>query len=567
MNRLEFLKKIKLPKIVGHPTRGQLIFWGVTVVLAIGTFIFARGFTACWQLTNLPGRPPATCTNSSTNPDNNFQVDKNGTPVAANLPPTPIIVPEGALPPAWDGASRINILFLGLDARDLIVNEGPPRTDTMMLFTIDPVSKTAGMLSIPRDMWVNIPGFGYSRINTAYPSGEGNQLPGGGPGLAMKTVSQFIGVPVDYYVQVDFSTFAKFIDYLGGIDVYVEQNLTLDLTGSGYDKVGSLATNDKVSVLGKNDAGRFMLVEYQGGKGWIIYSALKADGIETLPVVTNNQGGLPSGSGLPGVIVKPTDVRAVPGDPNHIRVTCCGYRLMGGDIALAYARDRHTQDGDVDRAKRQQQVIFAIQKKIFDPAVFPGLITQGPAIYQEFSTGIHTNMSLEDALKLAVLGKDISRESIKSGVIDTSMVTFDTVVLGGQPASIIKPIMDKVRILRDQIFTTSGPTSPIAQGDPISLMRAEEARIRILDGTFTPGMDQRAGTFFQSQGMGVTEVGQASDVYSSTVVIVYGPKLYTLRYLQSTFVITSNQIRFSPDPNSTVDIEIRLGSDIASRIP
>jgi anionic cell wall polymer biosynthesis LytR-Cps2A-Psr (LCP) family protein len=48
-------------------------------------------------------------------------------------------------------------------------------------------------------MWVNIPGFGYSRINTAYSSGEGAQFPGGGPGLAMKTVEQLLGVPVDYY--------------------------------------------------------------------------------------------------------------------------------------------------------------------------------------------------------------------------------------------------------------------------------------------------------------------------------------------------------------------------------
>jgi len=98
-------------------------------------------------------------------------------------------------------------------------------------------------------------------------------------------------------------------------------------------------------------------------------------------------------------------------------------------------------------------------------------------------------------------------------------------------------------------------------------MRAEEARVRVLDGTFTAGLDQRAGSFFQSQGMNVTEVGQADNVYSSTVIVVYGPKVYTLRYLQSVYGIASNQIRFSPDPASTVDIEIRLGSDIAGSIP
>jgi LCP family protein required for cell wall assembly len=566
MKRLEFLKKIKFPKI-GRPTTRQLIFWGLSFAFAFGVFVFVRGFTACWSVTNLPGSPPSTCSNSSANPEDVFTVNPEGTPLA--VPPTPVIAAPEVLPPAWDGASRINILFIGLDYRDWVANEGPPRSDTMILFTVDPISKTAGMLSIPRDMWVNIPGHGYSRINTAYSLGEGNQLIGGGPGLAMKTVEQFIGVPVHYYAQVDFGTFADLIDYLGGIDVYVDQNLTLDLVGPGYDQLGKFNPNDTVTVVGKNSNGRFVQIEYAAGpngRGWILSKAVQADGKDTLPVVGETEGSN-SGSRLAGIITQPTDVRAVPGDPNHVRVTCCGYRLMGGDVALAYARTRKTEGGDVDRAKRQQQVIFAIQKKIFDPAVFPGLIAQAPALYQQLASGIHTNMGLEDAIKLAILGKDISRQSIKTGVIDTSMVTLDSVVLGGQDASILKPVMDKIRVLRDEIFTTSGPTSPIAQGDPASLMRAEEARVRILDGTFTPGLDQRAGTFFQSQGMTVTEVGTASEVYNSTIVVVYGPKVYTMRYLQSTFGISHNQIRFNPDPASTVDIEIRLGSDIAGRIP
>ena len=98
---------------------------------------------------------------------------------------------------------------------------------------------------------------------------------------------------------------------------------------------------------------------------------------------------------------------------------------------LAYARNRHTSVGDFDRAKRQQEVVLALQKKVFDPEVFPSLIAKAPQMYQELSYGIHTNMPFEDALKLAVLAKDISRDSIKSGVIDTTMVTFDNVTLGG----------------------------------------------------------------------------------------------------------------------------------------
>lgn len=486
MKNFEFLKKIKLPDF-RKLSIGQIIFWVAALALAVFAFVFVRGLTDCWDITQLPGRQLADCKGAS-----NVVTDytpKPGETVIAP-PATPVAeAPALELPPAWDGASRINILFIGIDARD-VGQDGPPRSDTLMLLTIDPVSKTAGMLSIPRDMWVNIPGFGYSRINTAYSSGEGSKLPGGGPGLAMKTVSQFLGVPVDYYAQVDFDVFTILVDHIigrfGCIEVFPNEDMILDPIGSGTD---------------------------------------------------------------------------------HMRLTTGGGRnLCQGWKVLAYARNRHTSGGDFDRAARQQEVILALQKKIFDPAAFPVLIKDAHALYDELSSGIHTNMSFQDAIKLAILAKDINPSSIKKGVIDTTMITFDNVVLGGQPASIMKPISDKIRVLRDEIFTTSGPTSPIAQGDPATLMRTEEARVRVLDGTFTPGMDQRAGAFFQSQGVSVTEIGTATEAYSQTVVIVYGPKLYTLRYLQS-LGISNSQIRFSPDPASTVDIEIRVGSDLAGSIP
>jgi LCP family protein required for cell wall assembly len=486
MNKFDFLQKIKFPKF-SFSLIGKILFWVVTLGLAVATFFYARSFTACWNVTGLPGLAPASCGTSSAVE----QFNPDGTPIApeeAVVPAAPpVSAPELELPPAWDGASRINILFIGLDYREWQENEGPPRSDTMIMFTIDPITKTAGMLSIPRDLWVNIPnGFGYSRINTAYPSGEGAQLPGGGPGLAMKTVEQLLGVPVHYYAQIDFGTFVDLVDMLGCITVVPEERLVLDPVGSG---------------------------------------------------------------------------------PDHVVITPGGERELCGWKVLSYARTRKTQGGDTDRSRRQQQVIFALQQKIFDPENFPSLIAQAPQMYTQLQSGIHTNMPFEDAIKLAMLGKDIAPSSIKTGIIDTTMVTFENTVLAGQAASVMKPIADKVRILRDEIFTSNGPLSPIAQGDVVSLMRSEEARVRIADGTFTPGLDQRAGAFFQSQGMSVTEVGPADTVYATTTVIVYGPKLYTMRYLQNTFGISHTQIRFNPDPASTVDIEIRLGSDLAGVIP
>jgi polyisoprenyl-teichoic acid--peptidoglycan teichoic acid transferase len=154
-------------------------------------------------------------------------------PLAPGESPTlePSFATKGPEPKPWDGASRVNILLMGLDYRDWEAGEGPPRTDTMILLTVDPLTKTAGMLNVPRDLWVNIPNVGYERINTAYRMGEVLRLPGGGPGLSILTVEQLLGVPVNFYVQLDFFAFEKFIDEIGGIEVEVPEEITVDPLG------------------------------------------------------------------------------------------------------------------------------------------------------------------------------------------------------------------------------------------------------------------------------------------------------------------------------------------------
>ena len=142
MKNMNFFKNIKF----GRPSIGQIIFWVVTVALAVGGFFFARNLVTCWRITPLPGSPPSTCGTVTGGLDVPTLNDQ-GTPVP-NMEelPTPIVIPETSdLPPAWDGASRITILIIGLDYRDWLANEGPPRSDTMILLTIDPLTKTAGM--------------------------------------------------------------------------------------------------------------------------------------------------------------------------------------------------------------------------------------------------------------------------------------------------------------------------------------------------------------------------------------------------------------------------------------
>jgi LCP family protein required for cell wall assembly len=478
---------MKFPKITfKRPSVGGIIFWVIALGLGVATLIFARGFLACWTITNLPGIPPASCSGAGTSDTPQF--NPQGTPIATALVPTEeVVAPADVPPPTWDGGSRVNVLFIGLDYRDWQTGE-IPRSDTMILFTIDPVSKTAGMLSIPRDMWVNIPGFGYGRINTAFYLGAAYKLPGGGPGLAMKTVEQFLGVPVNYYGQVDFSTFVNMIDIIGGIDVQVKERLVLDPVGEGMDKV----------------------------------------------------------------VITP------------------GYRHLVGWKALAYARIRKTEGGggDVDRAQRQQDVIFAIMKKVFSPDYFPTFIKQATSLYGEMSTGIHTNLSFDDGLRLAGLLQGIPPESIKTGVINYDMVIMETTTLDGKNASVFKPKPDDIRILRDEIFSSAGATSPLTGGgDPLALAKQENPRIRISNGSFAGDLGQRSATWLQGMGLNVTELGStgASD---RTVIVLYSAKLHTMRLLLYLLGLNGNtgtsQIRFEPNPNAGVDVEIRLGNDVAN---
>ena len=110
--------------------------------------------------------------------------------------------------------SRINVLLMGYDAK----LNGNPRSDTIMLASFDIEEKAVGIVSIPRDTLVNIPGHDEKRkINAAYAIGGGE--------LAMKTVSKFLDIPVDYYVTTNFNGVKSMIDTLGGVELNVVSDM------------------------------------------------------------------------------------------------------------------------------------------------------------------------------------------------------------------------------------------------------------------------------------------------------------------------------------------------------
>jgi len=121
---------------------------------------------------------------------------------------------------AWPG--RYNLLLLGIDRTPPGTALG--RSDTIVLATFKPAQPYVGLLSIPRDLWVAIPGYGENRINAAHFFGEG-EAAGSGPALARTTVEQTFGVDIDGYLRIQFDGLQRFVDALGGVPIELESGV------------------------------------------------------------------------------------------------------------------------------------------------------------------------------------------------------------------------------------------------------------------------------------------------------------------------------------------------------
>lgn len=467
-----------LPSPKRFPARRILsIFLVDSAVLIVfaGGFLVARQLTLFWAEGRLLSGP--IIQEDQATPSLNAE----GTPIIG--PPQPDAgQPEiaASLNP-WDGAGRVTVLLLGLDFRDWEASAEASRSDTMILLTLDPQTKTAGILTIPRDLWVSIPGFKHGKINTAYYLGDAYKLPGGGPALAVKTVEQLLGVPINYYAQIDFGAFIRFIDEIGGVKINVPTEITVDLLGSGAK------TKKKLRA-----------------------------GIQVLP----------------------------------------------GEWALAYARSRSTEGGDFDRAFRQQQVILAIRDRILSLDMLPVLVEKAPTLYNELASGVRTNLTLDELIKLALLAQSVQEESISRAIINK-----DNVYFGFSPdgLSILIPIPDDIFLVRDQVFASAGSLGPETPGNEQERMRTEQAAIALFNGSGKVDLLARTVDFLKNLGVNVVQSGDAGQSYPATTIIDHTGNPFTVRYLVNLLKIKPNRILFKYDPSSPVAVEVFLGSDWASQ--
>ena len=287
-------------------------------------------------------------------------------PFEVTAQPAPIVIQK-----AWDGKERLNVLLMGIDQRQGETELGY-RTDTMIVLTLDPATLQGGMLSVPRDMWVPIPGYGNARINTANDIGDRVKYPGGGPALARKTVENVLGIKIQHYVRLNFTAFEDVIDRLGGITVDVPNDI-LDPT-------------------------------------------------------------------------YPTDTYST-----QVFSITHGIQKLNGDVALKYARTRHNST-DFERAKRQQQVMLAVQEQLKNPRIALSLFASGPEIMQNLSSSVQTDLTLDQIQQLATLATQIDRKNIRSEVIDENYTEYRDTADG---QNVVVPNRAAMAKLRTSFFTST----------------------------------------------------------------------------------------------------------------
>lgn len=150
-----------------------------------------------------------------------------------------------------EDTGRVNILLLGNPGADDSI-DGPELTDTIMVASYNLEDNYLNLFSIPRDLYVEVGGVGMNKINTAYKIGESRQSDG--PGVAMKTVGDVLGLDIPYYLKVDFAGFRQIIDEFGGVSIDVKRDLvdpyyptanfgyeTLDIKAGTYTMDGEMA--------------------------------------------------------------------------------------------------------------------------------------------------------------------------------------------------------------------------------------------------------------------------------------------------------------------------------------
>jgi len=401
---------------------------------------------------------------------------------------------------------RVNLLLMGIGGEG---HDGPQLSDTIIFTSYRPSDGSLAMMSLPRDMTVPIPGYGYRKVNHANAYGEMNE-PGAGPALASQVIGDVLDEEINYYVRVDFDGFAEFIDAIGGVDVYVDQSFSdynYPTPGKEYDTCGFVESTEEITPL----------------------EATSASNPST--EITVQQTPEPTATVEPAPDQEPSEETTVEQPkpalgPNY----SCRYETLSfqegwthldGITALKFARSRHGNNGegsDFARSKRQQKIILAAKDKILSASTIlnPSRITK---MMETLKANVATNLDVWEILRLAKELKDMSSSEITHHVIDasTSSPLYATVVNG---AYVLIPKNDdwsELQNITENIFTPDEDlTKSFAK---VAEEKPRFVRVEIQNGTNISGLAFKTSQLLDGQGFEVVKVGNAaSRGYEHTVI-------------------------------------------------
>ena len=277
----------------------------------------------------------------------------------------------------WDKHGPINILLLGLDIDDCEQSDGyARRTDTMIVVRVDPDSKTASMMSIPRDLYVYVSAYwsgepvGAKKINMSHLYGtefevdeEGipHEIPHTGPNVVKATIRDNLGIPIHRYVRVDVEGFQDIVDALDGVRIDVpasEDDPTIGLFDTEYP-------DDKC-------------------------------GVKTISFPPGEQ-------------------------------------TLNGEEALQYARSRKSTS-DFDRSRRQMDVLMAMREK----GTRPGVILDLPKLVPAVMDTVDTDFTADEIFALARVGRNMDRSDIVRLQMDSNVVYDDLLVIDNVPQWVLR---------------------------------------------------------------------------------------------------------------------------------
>ncbi len=291
------------------------------------------------------GRPPSLPSSSTQGGPSTEPVEVFRLPAlfpSLNAPPT---APPG--PPSIHTSE--NILVLGMDAR-----QGGKmwRTDTIMVAAVDSARQEVGILSIPRDLWVEIPGYGPGRINIVDFIGENRDGSGGGPALVNQVLRDNLGVETQHWVRIRQEGLVELVDAMEGITI------TLDCP-----------------------------------------------------------------------LVEKTPDPRVKGQYEYLMLPA-GPVFLQGELAKKFVTYRYATN-DFNRARRQQQVIWAIRNRALELDLFPRI----PQLWAALSDTFQTDLLVGDILRLAMLGRDLAPERVHGTVL--SRQALQSALINGSAVLVI----------------------------------------------------------------------------------------------------------------------------------